>query len=43
VFGATNEERNVKLQHVVVTKANDAETTYPATLSTGTLCVLFRD
>jgi hypothetical protein len=41
VFG--NQERNVKLQQVVITDQANNQTTYPASPSTGVLCVVFRN
>ena len=45
VFGAQNQERNVKLQQVIITARDEArtQTTYPPAVSTGNLCVIFTD
>ena len=41
MFG--NQERNVKLQQVVITDQANSKATYPASPSTGVLCVVFRN
>jgi hypothetical protein len=49
VFGGAQqqqqEERNVKLQQVIITASDEAgtQTAYPASPTTGSLCVIFRD
>jgi hypothetical protein len=49
VFGGAQqqqqEERHVKLQQVIITASDEAgtQTAYPASPTTGSLCVIFRD